>query len=126
MVWCTNLPSPSVFASVYKHQVIWPLSTLLVLSAPTKLAFLLFCKSHSAVSHHRFALTLVWNILSPDSHIADSFTSFRSLLKFHLLREAPLITLPGKKIATSGLSTLSEHFSLYHIFVYLLIVGLPH
>lgn len=61
-----------------------------------------------------FTFASVWNnILSPDSHMADSSTSFRSLLKCHRLREAPLrtqqnkIALPVTFCPFIALSTLS-------------------
>lgn len=54
-------------------------------------------ENHIQLSHDRFGFAS----LSPQSGlfflqtmIVDSFTSFRPLLKGHLLREAPLITLP--------------------------------
>ena len=77
-------------------------------------------------SHYSFgiAFTSVWNILSPDSHMACSFTSLRSLPKNNLLREA-FRPLSKKRQHHPRLSTLSSHFSLRYLFVSLFITSPP-
>ena len=77
-------------------------------------------------SHYSFgiAFTSVWNILSPDSHMACSFTSLRSLPKNNLLREA-FRPLSKKRQHHPRLSTLSSHFSPRYLFVSLFITSPP-
>lgn len=78
-------------------------------------------------SHYRFgiAFTSIWNILSPDSHMACSFTSLRSLPKNNLLRKAFRPLSKKRQHHPPRLSTLSSHFSLRYLFVSLFITSRP-
>ena len=110
---------------------IWLPSLLIISMAPY-----LLCSNHTGLlhimqitlsfSHYSFgiAFTSVWNILSPDSHMACSFTSLRSLPKNNLLREA-FRPLSKKRQHHPRLSTLSSHFSLRYLFVSLFITSPP-